>query len=262
MKIATFNINSIRARINNFANWVNNVNPDIVMLQEIKCENDQFPIDEILKLGFSHSVINGQKSYNGVAILSKYEIKNIETNLFDENDDQKRFIKCEINDTIFINIYLPNGNPVFDESKNYTQKFLYKLNWMDKLIQKIENYQKLNKKIVIGGDFNVIPTKNDCVNIKDWEFDAAHMPEVLKKYHALLNLGFSEIYSEANLDYKKNYSFWDYQRASFEKDNGIRIDFFLINSFASKNYLNSYIDVEPRKQEKPSDHAPLIMELN
>lgn len=261
MKIATYNINSIRARIGNLCDWVSTQNPDVILLQEIKCQNDQFPINEIENIGYKYNVINGQKSYNGVAILSKHKIENVETLMFGDENEQRRYIKCEINGIIFINIYLPNGNPVFCENNQYTEKFLYKLQWMDTLIGHVKKYQKSGKKIIIGGDFNVIPTKFDCENIKNWENDAAHMPDVLKKYHTLLNLGLIEVYSEANLEYKNNYSFWDYQGGAFQKNNGIRIDFFLLNSYTSKDYVKSYIDVEPRKKEKPSDHTPLIVEL-
>ena len=255
MKIATFNINSVRARIGNLCEWLKQQQPDIVLLQELKCQDEQFPLMEIEELGYK-CAIHGQKAYNGVAILSKYDMDDIVCGIDgDTTDGQSRYIEATIQGMRICCLYLPNGNPIG------TEKFEFKLNWMDRLGKHIKNnLLQMEKPVIIGGDWNVIPTDNDCVEPSDWLNDAATQPQTRARFNAFQNLGMTEVFSALN-DEKQAFTFWDYQKGAWQKDNGIRIDFFLTNGLATDMVGKCWVDKEPRAKEKASDHTPLILEL-
>ena len=257
MKISSWNVNSVRARITNIKEYLKYSKVDILMLQEIKTENKNFPFSEFKNLGYE-SYVFGQKSYNGVALLSKVNIKKIDTQYLKDENKQSRIITGEINikkkPIKLINVYVPNGNPVD------TDKYLYKKNWYDSFIKKVRKNLSVNKNIIIAGDFNVIPEKNDVYNYKKYENDALFRLEIRKKFEQLLDLGFHDTYKYFNND-KSEYTFWDYMAGSFQKNKGMRIDHFLISNNIMTMIKNIKIDKKPRSKIKPSDHTPIEIEF-
>ena len=257
MIISSWNVNSVRARIKNIIYYLKKFSPDIVMIQEIKTEDQNFPYDDFKKIKYESHVF-GQKSYNGVAILSKETIQNIKTDLTNDKLKQSRIISGEISfkkkNIQLINIYTPNGNPVD------TDKYTYKIKWLDNLIKLLKNLSKNNENIILGGDFNIIPTSEDVYNSKSFEDDALFRLEIRKKFREIINLGFHDAFRHIN-NGKEGYTFWNYMRGAWQKNNGMRIDHFLI----SNSLLNIIKDVKinkyPRGKEKPSDHTPIEIEL-
>ncbi len=255
MKIASWNVNSVRARVHNIVEWLESEQPDVALLQELKSEDETFPYADFEKLGYKCE-ISGQKSWNGVAILSKHEIKDVIRKLpFDDSDEQARYIEATINGVRLASIYLPNGNPVD------TEKYPYKLKWMDRLYKHAKNLIENEKMVVLGGDYNIIPTEQDCYDPSAWADDALFKIESRQKYRSLLNLGLTDAFRVKN-DKAEQYSFWDYQRGAWPKNEGIRIDHFLLSAQATDCLENCYIDKGPRAKEKASDHTPIIIELN
>ncbi len=253
MKIATWNVNSIKVRLPRVTDWLSTFQPDVVVLQEIKCVDENFPTMEIEDLGYNVAV-HGQKTYNGVAFLSKAPIEDVTTGLpGDDSDEQARYIEAVTNGVRIGGIYLPNGNPVPGE------KFDYKLAWMDRLIAHAKQLLEWEEPFVLGGDYNVCPQDEDTFDPEGFADDALCMPESRNRYRQLLNLGLTDaIRAFHNGPY---YSYWDYQRGAWEKDNGIRIDHLLLSPQAADRLVGSGIDREPRGKEKPSDHTPVWCEL-
>ena len=205
------------------------------------------------------SYIFGQKSYNGVAFLSKKNIENININFIKDKNNQSRIIVGDIKNKArviqLINIYVPNGNPI------NTEKYGYKINWYDSFITKIKKSLKKNENIIIGGDFNVIPEEIDVYDYKKYQNDALFKLEIRKKFRELVNLGFQDIYRSYNKK-KKEYTFWDYMAGSWQKNHGMRIDHFLVSNNLLENVKNINIDKNPRSKLKPSDHTPIELEIN
>ena len=257
MKIISWNVNSVRARIENIKNYIKESAPDVLLLQEIKTQNENFPNDEFRKLGYS-SYVFGQKSYNGVAIISKGKLKNIRTDLIKDKLKQSRIISAELEyrkkNIQLINIYTPNGNPVD------TEKYDYKKNWMDQLIKQLKTLSKKNSNIILAGDFNVIPAAEDVYNVKSFEDDALYRLEIRKKFREMLNLGFGDVYRHFN-ETKEGYTFWDYMRGAWQKNNGMRIDHFLVSNSLIDQVKDININKDPRGREKPSDHTPIEINL-
>jgi exodeoxyribonuclease-3 len=254
MKIASWNVNSIRARLDHVTAWLTQHAPDVLLLQELK--GTEFPAEVFEQLGY-FSVAVTQKSYNGVAILSRHPIQTIGTTLAgDDADSHARFLETTILDIRVVNIYLPNGNPVGSE------KFAYKLAWMDRLIARMTAWQEENIPALIGGDFNIIPEDIDCHKPASWIHDALFQPEPRERYRALLSLGYTDAFRALHPTETGQFTFWDYFRQSFEHNRGIRIDHFLLSSRLAPRLASCEIDKTPRAQEKPSDHAPIIVELN
>ena len=227
------------------------------MMQEIKTEDINFPYDDFSSMDYESHVF-GQKSYNGVAIISKFKLKNIKTDLIEDKLKQSRIISAEVEfkkKTIqLINIYTPNGNPVD------TKKYEYKKKWLDILIKKLKNLSKKNKNIILAGDFNIIPTAEDVYNVKSFEDDALYRLEIRKKLREMINLGFNDVYRHFNED-KEGYTFWDYMRGAWQKNNGMRIDHFLASNSILNNIKNININKDPRGKDKPSDHTPIEIKL-
>ncbi len=258
MKIISWNVNSVRARIDNIKNYIKDSSPDILLLQEIKTQAENFPLNEFKNLGyFSH--IFGQKSYNGVAIISKRKLENIETDFIKDDLKQSRIITGEltINHKIIklINIYVPNGNPVD------TEKYEYKKNWLNKFINSIKRSIIKNPYLLIAGDFNIIPEEIDVYDFKRYENDALGRLEIRKKYRELINLGFKDIYRLINKK-KQEYTFWDYFAGSWQKNYGMRIDHFLLSNSLVENVKAININKKPRSKIKPSDHTPIELIIN
>ena len=257
MKISSWNVNSVRARIDNVKNYLKYSKTDILMMQEIKTENTNFPFNDFKKMGFE-SYVHGQKKYNGIAILSKIKVKNVINDFINDEKKQSRILVSEIKNNskiiVLINIYAPNGNPV------NTDKYEYKKNWYKSFIQKIKKLYSKNNNIIIGGDFNVIPDKVDVYDYKKYENDALFKLEIRKKYRELINLGFIDVYRYYNKT-KKEYTFWDYFAGSWQKNYGMRIDHFIVSSSVTKNLKSININKEPRSKVKPSDHTPVELQI-
>lgn len=254
MKVATFNINSIHARLPFFVKWLERQNPDIVLLQEIKTEYNNFPFLEMSALGYKAFVL-GQKGYNGVAVLSRLPIILTHENLPSFEDSEARVLEVIIDQKIcVVSVYMPNGNPVG------TDKFEYKLKFMDSFYQYASELLKKHQHIILGGDFNVIETEKDVYDIHPFLNNALYQKDVQKSFSALKYLGyydaFKTLYSKDN-----GYTFWDYNPMSFVNDLGMRIDYFLLSGAMVDKLKNVYVDKTLRAGEKPSDHAPLIAEF-
>ena len=254
MKIASFNINGIKARLPNLTRWLSEEEPDIVGIQEVKSENSGLSYEMFNDLGY-YSVFNGQKAYNGCAILSKYKIKNSAFSFPGiENDEQSRWLSAEIEGLMICNLYLPNGNPII------TKKLDYKLQWMAKLYDHAKQLLNLGKPVIIFGDFNVIPQDIDCRNPKAWAEDALYHPEVRSKFFEILNLGYYDALRLKTND--QIFTQWDYQGGAWQKNNGVRIDHFLLNPQAADRLLSCGVDTFMRSREKPSDHVPIWIEIS
>ena len=258
MKIISWNVNSVRARIDNIKNYIKDVSPDVLMLQEIKTQNENFPNDEFKELGYiSH--VYGQKSYNGVAIISKFKLNNISTSFINDDLKQSRIITGELvikkKKIELINIYVPNGNPVD------TEKYEYKKKWLKKFINSVKKKLIENSNLLIAGDFNIIPDEIDVHDFKRYENDALGKLEIRKKYRELINLGFKDIYRLVNKK-KQEYTFWDYFAGSWQKNYGMRIDHFLLSNSLIGNVKGININKKPRSKIKPSDHTPIELEIN
>ena len=257
MILSSWNVNSVRARIENILTYLKSSEPDILMMQEIKTEEKNFPFKEFKNAGYNSYVL-GQKSYNGVAFLSKKKLENIELNFFNDERKQARVLvgnlKIKAKTIKLINIYVPNGNPV------ETGKYTYKKNWLELLIKQIKKIKKNYEYIIIGGDFNIIPDEIDVYDHKKYENDALFKLEIRKKLRELINLGFYDIYRYFNND-KQEYTFWDYQAGSWQKNNGMRIDHFLISNNLLNYIVNVNINKIPRSKIKPSDHTPIEIKI-
>ncbi len=252
--IATWNVNSIKARLPNVLDWLKSARPDVALLQELKCIDENFPRLEIEDLGYNVAV-HGQKSYNGVAILSRMPLEDVLVGLpGDGKDEQARYLEATVNGFRVASIYLPNGNPIG------TGKFDYKLAWMDRLIRHAEKLLASEQPVVLGGDYNVIPQDEDVWDPRAFAKDALAQPESRSRFRTLLNLGFTEalraLHSEPHL-----YTFWDYQGGGWQNDHGLRIDHFLLSPQAADRLEACDIDREPRGKPKASDHTPVVCRL-
>lgn len=251
MKIATWNVNSVRLRLPNILQWMTAQQPDVLLLQELKCQTDQFPEMEFKAAGYECAVF-GQKSWNGVAILSKFPIADVMTGLpGDTTDEQSRYIEATINGFRIASIYLPNGNPVD------TEKYPYKLNWCDRLIAHARGLLATNRPVVLGGDYNIIPEARDCYDPAVWKNDALFMLPSRQKYRQLVNLGYTDAFRVFNQQ-DHQYTFWDYQAGAWPRNNGIRIDHLMCSPQAADRLESCIIDSAPRGEEKASDHTPVM----
>jgi len=258
MKIVSWNVNSVRARIINILDYIKQDSPDILLLQEIKTVDENFPYQDFKKVGYE-SHVYGQKSYNGVAIVTKTEVKNINKNFIKDDLKQSRVITGEIQlkkkKIELINIYVPNGNPV------ETEKYEYKKDWLKKFVSNIKKKLSKNSNLLIAGDFNIIPEEIDVYDFARYENDALGRLEIRKKFRELLNLGFKDVYRFKNED-KQEYTFWDYFAGSWQKNYGMRIDHFLLSENLLDNISSININKLPRSKVKPSDHTPIELKIN
>ncbi len=248
MKIASWNVNSIKARLDHVKRYISESAPDVLMIQELK--GAEFPAEELELLGYKTHAVT-QKAYNGVAIISKHPIEILHDRLpGDDTDEQARFIECIISGLRIINIYLPNGNPVPGD------KYDYKLSWMDRLYKHLKSLRDNNTPFLIGGDFNVIPENRDCQTPKDWQGDALFRPETHAAWRKIINLGLTDAFRVLNT-HANQYTFWDYQAGAWQKNNGIRIDHFLLSPTIADRLQSCSINKTPRGWDKPSDHTPI-----
>ncbi len=261
MKIVTWNINGIRARLPIVLDWLKKNKPDIIGLQEIKCLDQDFPRQEFEDLGYNVETF-GQKSFNGVALLSRIPFDEVKRGLDgDKHDQQARLIEGVFSTSQGVvrvcNIYLPNGNPVHNSAGDLaiSDKFIYKLNWMNRLNEFVKERLTYEEPFIVMGDFNIIPDEIDCHNPKAWWGDALYRPESLEKFRTLSNMGMRD--GLRAVSDKPNYSFWDFQAGAWRKNNGIRIDFLMLSPQAtdSLTYIKTHKDT--RALERPSDHVPV-----
>jgi exodeoxyribonuclease III len=246
-------VNSIRARGEHVKTWLEAKKPDVLLLQELK--GTEFPSVFFKELGYDSASVT-QKTYNGVAILSRTPIEIVSTTLLgDEADSHARFLEVMIENIRIVNVYLPNGNPVG------TAKFDYKLSWMSRLEQQMRFWLKSDIPTVIGGDFNVIPEDIDCHKPASWIHDALFQPEPRDRYRSMLGLGYTDAFRSLHPGVGGQFTFWDYFRQAFEHNRGIRIDHFLLTPSLVKRLQSCEIDKGPRMLEKPSDHTPIVLRL-
>ncbi len=259
MKIASFNINGIKARLPRILEWLEETEPDVALLQEIKSIDENFPREPFEDLGYNVET-HGQKSFNGVAILSKYPLEDVSRGLpGDDGDEQARWIEATvIGDKTAVRIcelYLPNGNPAPGP------KYDYKLSWMERLKARAEQLMAAEEPALMAGDYNVIQQPEDCWDTKPWETDALYLPASRDALRRIVNLGFTEAF-RARDSAPMNYTFWDFQAGAWNKNNGIRIDHFLLTPQCADLLLDCKIDRDMRGREKPSDHVPIWVELD
>jgi exodeoxyribonuclease-3 len=258
MKVATWNINGIRARLETARNWVREAAPDILCFQEIKCEDLAFPSEMFEELGYNVST-HGQKGFNGVAILSKLPLEDVKSGLAGDNSDtHSRFIEAVVSvdgsALRVVSLYFPNGNPVGSD------KFDYKLAWMERLYAYAEQRLASEEAFLLAGDFNVIPEPIDARFPDNWRRDALYQPETRAAFRRLLNLGLTDAFRACTAE-GGHYSFWDYQAGAWQKDNGILIDHILLSPLAADRLTGAWIDKHTRGWDKPSDHVPVVIEL-
>lgn len=258
MKIATWNINGVKARLENLQAWLKESEPDIACLQEIKSVDEGFPRLEIESLGY-HVETHGQKGFNGVAILSRQSPDEVTRGLpGDDEDTQARFIEAVFSTPSgvvrVVSLYLPNGNPV------ETAKFPYKLAWMERLETFVRNRLALDEPLVLAGDYNVIPEPVDCHDPKVWEGDALFRPETRAAFRQLENLGLTDAVRAVD-DRRETYTFWDYQAGAWPRNNGIRIDHLMLSPEAADRLERAEVEKHVRGWERPSDHVPVAIWL-
>ncbi|MEM9551127.1 MAG: exodeoxyribonuclease III [Pseudomonadota bacterium] len=258
MRIATFNINGIKARAQALPAWLDDAAPDVVLLQEIKSIDDAFPHEPFEERGYNVAT-HGQKSFNGVAILSKLPLEDVTRGLpGDPEDEQARWIEATVVGSRAVRLcglYLPNGNPVPGP------KYDYKLAWMDRLLNRARDLMSAEMPALMGGDYNIIPQAEDAAHPEAWTEDALYLPESRAAFRRIVNLGFTEAF-RARVQGPGHYSFWDYQAGAWDRNNGIRIDHFLLTPQCADLMIDCGIDREVRGAEKPSDHVPVWIELD
>ncbi|MEM6812061.1 MAG: exodeoxyribonuclease III [Pseudomonadota bacterium] len=250
MKIASWNVNSIKARKDHVKKWLQEIQPDILGIQELK--GLDFPANDFEEIGY-HSEAVTQKAYNGVAVFSKEKQILISDHLYD--DENARFIEIEYKGVRVLNCYMPNGNPTG------TEKFDYKMKWMEHLLNKIKSLRENGISFVLTGDFNIIPEDEDCYSPNAWKDDALFHEKSRGFWYQLKNLGLYDAFRIYDQSPQK-YTFWDYQGGAWPKNNGIRIDHFLLTPDLTDKLVSCEINTAPRSWEKASDHTPIMIELD
>ena len=250
MKIASWNVNSVRARLSHLTTWLDREKPDFLCLQELKCQEADYPFMDVQAVGYQSAIV-GQKAYNGVALLSKYAVQVIATTI---GDEQARYIEVEASGIRIINIYAPNGNPID------TEKFPYKLDWLSRLEVRMKQLLKEEVPFLVTGDFNIIPEPIDAHTPAAWVQDALFQPQSRAFYRRFINLGLTDAFRVFHKG-PEHFTFWDYQAAAWAKNDGIRIDLFLLSPQLTDRLVSCNIDKQERGRENPSDHVPIILEL-
>jgi exodeoxyribonuclease-3 len=256
MKLATFNVNGIRARLARLTEWLEREKPDIVCLQELKCADEALPIGDIEAAGYG-AVWHGQKGFNGVAILTRGDTPKLRRMGLpgDPDDTHSRYIEAEVDGLIVASLYLPNGNPVG------TEKFDYKLRWMDRLGAHAAELLKDERPVVLAGDWNVVPEDRDVFSVRATAHDALLQPETRAAWRRILNQGWTDALRALHPRQEKLYTFWDYTAGCWQRDAGFRIDHLLCSPEAADRLKAADVDKWARAQEKASDHAPTWVDL-
>ena len=263
MKISTYNANSVNARLENLSAWLKAEQPDIVLLQEIKCEYNAFPFLELSALGYN-AVVLGEKSYNGVAILSRHKIKIMAEGLPNFSDGHARYLEAmiEVEGQKYrvASVYLPNGNPPYNNPQDES-KFVYKLAFMDALYNHAQKLLENGENVILGGDFNVIKSALDVYDEKAFVGNALYRPEVISRLKSIEYLGFYDAYRTL-YPHNVGYTYWDYAGNAFASDSGLRIDYLFLSPSVADKLVSVVVDKNPRRGQKPSDHTPLTAEIN
>ncbi len=254
MKIATWNVNSINARMPHLIKWCTETKTDVVCLQETKCVDESFPYQEINDLGY-HTAFYGQKSYNGVAIISKYELEDVVKGFpDDEEDSQKRLIAATVNGVRVVNTYIPNG------SELWTDKFTAKLDWLQKLRRFFDEGYSTDENVLLCGDFNVAPDELDVWSVPVWEGKIHFSKPERAAIHFIKQWGFTDVFREQNGDVQE-FSWWNYREGAWQRNRGLRIDHIWTSRPLTDLCTGCWIDKAPRQEERPSDHTPVVAEF-
>ncbi len=253
MKIATWNVNSLKVRLPHVLDWIEQHGPDALVLQEIKQITDAFPADAFREAGYE-SIASGQKTYNGVAVIARHVPGDPVTDFPGFEDPQRRILATSIDGVRVVNLYVPNGSEVGSE------KYAYKLEWLAALRGFLEDEMKAHEKLVVLGDFNIAPADEDVYDAEKWGEGILCSPQERAALEALLELGLTDVFR--NFDQpEKTFSWWDYRAAGFRRNAGLRIDLILANAAMNQACTASYVDKAPRALERPSDHAPVVAEF-
>ncbi len=254
MKIATWNVNSLNVRLPHVLEWLSANAPDVLVLQEIKQVTDVFPVEELSNAGY-RSIASGQKTYNGVAVICREQPGDPVTDFPGFEDPQRRILAVTVDDVRIVNLYVPNGQAVGSE------KYAYKLGWLDALRKFIEGEIERHDKLVILGDFNIAPADEDVYDPEKWGDAILCSPAERAALQALLSLGLTDVFRQFEQP-EKSFSWWDYRAAGFRRNAGLRIDLILSSDAITRACTASYVDKEPRRWERPSDHAPVVAEFH
>ncbi len=254
MKIATWNVNSINARMEHLLDWLQRAGPDVVCLQETKCVDDNFPYQAIHDAGY-HTAFYGQKSYNGVAILSKHDIDDVQKGFADDDDESpKRLIAATIKGIRIVNTYIPNGTEL------WTDKFTFKLDWLQRLRRFFDDTCPLDSDVLLCGDFNVAPEELDVWSVPQWEGKLHFSKPERAAMHHVMQWGFVDVFRKMNGDVQE-FSWWNYREGAWQRNRGLRIDHIWTSPSLAEKCTGCWIDKSTRELEKPSDHAPVIAEF-
>lgn len=253
MKIATWNVNSLRVRLPHVQAWLTDVQPDVLAIQEIKCIDEDFPANVFQEMGY-HTVCSGQKTYNGVCIVSRLPAEDVIKNIPVLQDPQRRVLGATFGDVRVLNLYVPNGESVTSE------KYQYKLNWLQHLQTYLQQELKTHEKLVVLGDFNIAPAAIDVHDPIEWEGSVLCSEPERAAFQSILNAGLIDCYRTLHPE-DKNYSWWDYRMNAFKRNRGLRIDHVLASAAFAKYCLACHIDKAPRGLERPSDHAPVVAQF-
>lgn len=254
MKLATWNVNSLNVRLPHVLDWLRDNQPDVLCLQETKQEDSKFPYETLKEAGYE-AIHIGQKTYNGVAILSRYPLSDIQHNIPDFDDDQQRVIAATINGVRVICAYIPNGQAVDSD------KYQYKMRWLDALTDWLKTELVVHPKLMLLGDYNIAPEDRDCHDPAAWVGQILVSPSERAAFQKLTSIGLHDsfrLFEQAD----KSFSWWDYRMMGFRRNFGMRIDHILVSDALKTDCKSAYIDKEPRKLERPSDHTPVVLEIN
>lgn len=253
-KLASWNVNSLKVRLDQVLDWLDTSGVDVLAMQETKLIDENFPASAFIDRGY-HVVFAGQKTYNGVAVVSKHELSDVITDIQDLDDPQRRILAVTVAGVRLINLYVPNGAELISD------KFQYKLNWLEKVTVFVQQQLALHPKLAVVGDFNIAPEDRDVHDPAEWIGCNLVSPAERQAFMDLLSLGLHD--SFRNFEQEENiFSWWDYRAAGFRRNRGLRIDHVLLSNELNQLCLESIIDKEPRKAERPSDHAPVWVNLN
>ncbi|HQT81492.1 MAG: exodeoxyribonuclease III [Ferrovum sp. 37-45-19] len=254
MRIATWNVNSIKVRMEQVGEWIHNTAPDVLCLQELKCETSQFPLSYFSDLGY-HAALAGQKTYNGVAILSRHELSSVEVGIPRFDDPQQRVVAANINTVRVISAYCPNGESVISD------KYQYKLKWFKELNEYLKKQLVTHKKLIILGDFNIAPSDMDVYDPKVYQDEVLCTDLERQAFQELLSLGLVDGFRHCHPDLS-GFTWWHYRMNAFKRKMGLRIDHILVSQALVPALLACEVDINPRGNERPSDHAPLFVDLS
>ena len=254
LKVASWNVNSLNVRLPHVLAWCDAAQPDIVALQETKMTDDRFPVDELLDAGY-RSVFSGQKTYNGVAILSREPASDSVTDIEGLDDPQRRILAATVGDVRIIDLYVVNGSEVGSE------KFAYKMHWLQQVTAFIASEMQQYEKVIVLGDFNIAPEDRDVHDPESWHEKILCSTQEREALQRILDLGLSDTFRQFE-QAEKSWSWWDYRMAAFRRNMGLRIDLVLASKALQEACSAAYIDKEPRRQERPSDHTPVVAEFN